>query len=488
MVVSGKSKLPPISEFGKYQRKDIPKLRYAMFHSRVGYLDGVSIVMKQIEHVMENNLHIPEENIYYLVGKSKTKGPRIFEEELLYDMTSLQKMVIKHFKKGFGGRISERLEKAITIAEASIEKFINENKIDVIIAHNTCHPWNFIMAVALSRYYRDAIKRKKCTPKYLLWWHDSHLERDLFKDPAPDVQRYLFQGIPGRFVEYIFFINSLQFSIAENYFRELDKTKKGFFDAMYENHDVIYNTTDTFIESYNDLRSTPNGRIDMFLKDFKIMNLLRENNTTLENTIFCLQHTRAIDRKRIDFALKYSFELLDTMNKKRKKKKSLYFLISGHSDPSERKKIEKVYNKLSQEYSPNNFFLTFAEDYYEKTDIKFEEYPRIIARLGGYSTYFSEIEGFGNNLLEVLASGLIPVVYTYPVFKSDIAKYKFKLVALENFEVDKESIKETIFLLKNGRKRKSWVNKNLEILKKKFPHKIIALKLTRGIIRNRIHP
>jgi hypothetical protein len=114
-------------------------------------------------------------------------------------------------------------------------------------------------------------------------------------------------------------------------------------------------------------------------------------------------------------------------------------------------------------------------------------YPRIFAKLSGFSTYFSEIEGFGNNLLEVLASGLIPVVYTYPVFKKDIAKFKFKCIALDEFKIDKKSIDQTIDIIKNNRKRKIWVNRNLEILRKNFKHQIIARKLKRAIIRERIH-
>jgi len=129
----------------------------------------------------------------------------------------------------------------------------------------------------------------------------------------------------------------------------------------------------------------------------------------------------------------------------------------------------------------------FAEDFDGKTDIKFEEYPIIFAKLRGFATYFSEIEGFGNNLLEVLASGLIPVVYTYPVFVNDIAKQKFKVIALDKFEIEQEAINKTINILRKDRKRKIWVNRNLKILRRKFPHKIIAFKLKRAIIRRRLH-
>jgi mannosylglucosylglycerate synthase len=481
-VVSSVKKRDDIKSFSK---KEIPKLHYAMIHSRLGYPDGVSIVMKQIEKVMVENMKIPEKNIFYFVGRSKEKSNRVFESELIFDGTSIQKMIQKNFKKGFGGRISERIEKAILKTQKNIELFVDKNKIDVIIAHNACHPVNFIMALGISRYYRDAMKKNKKTPKYLLWWHDSHLEREIFKNPPVDVERYLIQGVPGRFVEYIFFINSLQFFEAEKYFRKIDLSSKGFFDYIYKNNDVIYNTTDTFIQSYKDLRLQSSERVDKFITDFGIVELLKKNKKNLSDTIFCLQHTRMVQRKRIDIALKYCFLLLKKINKRAKKKKCIYFIISGHDADGTKIKLKKLYSRLCLKNPSEKVLLVFAEDYDGKTDIKFEEYPRIIARLGGFSTYFSEIEGFGNNLLEVLASGLIPVVYTYPVFKADIAKYKFRLIQVESFKKFEDSIPEVITIIKNNKKRKEFVNENILILKKRFPHKIISLKLTRGIIRER---
>lgn len=384
-----------------------------------------------------------------------------------------------------GGEISEKLEKSIRKAQLIITNFVENNKLDVIIAHNTCYAVNFVLAVALSRYYRDAIKKKKKTPKYVLWWHDSHFERKQFENPSLDVERYLLQGIPGKYVEYIFFINSTQFEVAEHYFQKLNKLRKGFYKEISENNDVIYNTADTYIDSFDDLRKKEeNERVKKFLNDYKVFDLLHENNTSLKDTIFCLQHTRLEKRKRVDFALKYVFEFLNHTNKRKKKKKSLYFLVDGMTYIS-KAPIKKLHRELQEKYKTDKVFLVFSDEH--KTEINFEEYPRIFAKLGGFSTYFSEIEGFGNNLLEVLASGLLPVVYTYPVFKADIAKYKFNLIALNEFEVDKNSLIELEALLKRSKKRKLWANKNLEILRKNFHHRIIELKLIRGIIRERMH-
>jgi hypothetical protein len=471
----------------QFKRGDIPNLRYGIVHARYGYPDGVSIVMGQIEGVMTKNLKVPKKNIYYLVGRSKIKNSRIKEHEILYDDSPVEELIKEKYSEGFGGGTSETIEQSINEAKEIIENFVKKNKIDVLLAHNSSHPVNFIYSVALSRYYRDAIAKGGKTPKYLLWWHDSHLERKHFSNPSRDVENYLLQGVPGSFVEYIIFINSLQFKQASRYLKLLDKRNPGFFDFMKKNHDVVYNTTDVFINKFRDLQGQElSKRVDGFFEDFKVKDLLRKKHLQLSDTLFCLQHTRLVNRKRVDFALEYCFALMEQLRKKGLYK-GMYFLVSGHSAKATRKRIEKLHKKLKKAYKIPNFFLVFAEDFYDKTDITFEEYPKIFAKLGGFSTYFSEVEGFGNNLLEILASGLIPVVYTYDVFKKDIAKYRFKVIALDKYEINPNYLEETIDVLKNKTKQKEWVDQNLRILRRYFAHRTMAVKLIQAITSKREH-
>lgn len=476
-------------DYKNFKKKDIPKLKYGVIHSQFGFSDGVSIVMKQVEEVLNKNLKIPKKNIFYLVGKSKEKSPNIVEDELLWDRNKINQLMLKDFKKGYGGNKNEKIEKAIFKAKNVIKNFINKNNLDVLFVHNSSHPINFISSIALSRYYKESIKYNKKTPKYILWWHDSHLEREIFKYPAKDVNEYLLEGVPGYSAEYIIFINKSQFGIAKNYFLKLDKKKKGYYEKIALSNEVIHNTTGTYINSFKELESSKfNDKLKEFIKDFKIKELFRKNNLKLSDVLFCLQHTRIVDRKRIDFALKYCYELIDNL-KKEKKYKSLYFLVSGQSAVRDKskKKLIRLNNQLSKKYGFNSLFLIFAEDYYDKTNLLFEDYPKIFAKLKGFSTYFSEIEGFGNNLLEVLASGLIPVIYKYPVFKTDIEKYHLNVVALDKFEINNNDLKNTIEVITNLNKKNNMIKKNLEILKKKFPHKVMAIKLTQAITKRRLH-
>lgn len=473
----------------KFKKKEIPKLTYGIIHSQFGMQDGVSIVMQQVEDVLIDNLGVPKENIKYLVGKSGIKGAHITEKPIIWHKHPLAKTMNTLYQKGFSEKQTAKFEKAIKQAKNVIGKWIEKESPNVIIAHNTCHPVNFITSLGLARYYDEKIKEGKKTPKYMLWWHDSFLERDRYQNPEQDVEQYLVEGMPGHNVEYIMFINSLQFKTAQQYFRKLETKRDDFSHLIHQNHDVIYNTTSTFIDTFEDLYNSKNAEtVEHFLEQFRVIEFLHEKQTTFDKTLFCLQHTRVVPRKRIDFALEYTFSLLYTL-RKRKKYDSMYFLISGYSGDETNKyrpKLERLHKQLCKKYGIENHFLIFAEDY-DKHSIPFEEYPRIFAKLGGISTYFSEIEGFGNNLLEVLASGLIPIVYTYPVFKQDIAKYKFKCIPLDDFIVDADSIILTADIVENHRKRKIWVNRNLDILRKNFDHEIIASKLTRGIIRRRTH-
>ena len=471
----------------KFKKEEIPKLRYAMFHSLFGDSEGVSIVMNQIERVLNEKLNVPLKNIRYLIGKSKVKSKRITENEFIWNGAEANILMRKNYKKGYGGGSSEQIEEAIRKAEEVIRKFIRKNKIDVLISHNSSHPVNFIPAVALSRYYRDEILKGRKTPKYILWWHDSHLERKEFLNPPYDVENYLLQGVPGRFVEYILFINSLQFKKAKKYLMKLDERDPGFYKRMEVNHDVIYNTTDVFIEKFGDLQTDKfNESVNNFMKDFKIESLLEEKGLKLSEVLFCLQHTRVVDRKRIDFALEFCYALLEKLRKKGRYK-SIYFFVSGKDPDKLRKKLIQLNEELKVKYGHENLILVFATDYSDKTKINFEEYPKIFAKLRGIATYFSENEGFGNNLLEVLASGLVPIVYTYPVFKEDIAKYKFKLIEFEKFELDDKKIRETISLITDEDKRRKWVDYNLGVLKKNFPHDLIGVKLTQAIVSERGH-
>jgi len=463
--------------------KDFSSLRCGMMHCRFGDSEGVSIVMAQIEEVLNKNLNMPKENIFYLIGKSKVKNKRITEEELIFDYDSTNRLMQEFYKKGYDDKLKKEIEEKVEEAKESIKNWVNKNKLDFLIVHNSSHPVNFISSLALNKYYEEAEKKGEKTPKYILWWHDSHLERDSFLNPAKDVREYIVKGVPGHFVDYILFISSLQFRIAKNFFKKLDKIYPGFYNRMKKNHCTVFNTSDIFIDKFSDLYSEKINMLkNKFIEDFKITSLLKENEIQLSDLLFVLQPTRIVHRKRIDFGLRYCYELLRVLRNKNLKK-SVYFFVSGHSADDTKEKLKLLNKKLMEKYK-TKVFLVFAEDV--NTNLNFFEYPRIFANLKGITTYFSEVEGFGNNLLEVLSSGLVPIVYTYPVFKKDIERFNFKLIKFNKFQLDKKKIKKSVGLIQNGKKRKKWATRNLELIKKHFSHGIMAPKLIKAITSERV--
>ncbi len=463
--------------FFNKRRGDTSKLRYGMVHSLFGDDEGVSIVMKQLEGVLHKNMNVPLNKIYYLIGKSKVKSKQITESRILWNGNSVNLLALENYSKLLSKDHKFKIEKAIEFAKFTIEKFVKKNKIDVLIAHNSSHPVNFIMSMALSRYFKERKENGLFVPKYILWWHDSHLERKSFSKPSKDIKEYLIDGLPGPYVDYILFINSLQWDVAKNFFKEVDKKYPGFYKKIEKNYDFIFNTTNTFIKNFNDLEDNKFGKlVHDFFRDFNIYDFLGKKGFFVEDTLFCLQPTRMVHRKRIDFALKFCYSLLKKL-KKEGKYKAIYFLISGNDPINMKQDLIKLNRKLKKQFKEENVFLVFAEDYFDKTNLDFLDYPKVFAQLNGIATYFSDVEGFGNNLLEVLASGLPPIIYEYPVYKKDISKSKLKLISFDKFVIDNKKIDSVIKLLSSKIMRKNWINKNLEILKKNYSHDLIVSKL-----------
>lgn len=450
-----------------------------MVHSTYGDCEGVSIVMKQIEDSLVESGKVKRKNIFYLTGNyAGKKSGRVFVEKSFWFNYDLNLLVHKEkYEKGLSSDEIVFLERAIAKGVRSIRSFVDNNAIEVLISHNSCYPTNFVMAMSLSRYFDEEKKMGRRIPKHIVWWHDSHLERKAFLNPAKNIKKYLIEGVPGKNVDHICFINSTQYKAARKYFVEVDKIYPGVLKKMEKNHSVVYNTTELFIDDFFDLQKRfVKKKVKRFLKDFSVVDFLKSRKVDFSKTLFCLQGTRIVRRKRIDFALEYLYSLLSKL-KKEGLYDAMYFMVSGHNADFSRKELECLNEELSKKYKETNFFLIFAEDYYEKTRLTFFDYPLVFAGLDGISTYFSEVEGFGNNLLEVMASGLPVVVYEYPIFKSDIKKFGFDLVRLEEYVLSRKSFDLVVDVLKDPFKREEIVNHNLKVLKENLGHDLICRKI-----------
>jgi len=109
--------------------------------------------------------------------------------------------------------------------------------------------------------------------------------------------------------------------------------------------------------------------------------------------------------------------------------------------------------------------------------------PAIVSQYGGIGTYFSEVEGFGNNLLEMVSFGLPVVINKYDVFRSDIEHLGFHFPAIEKCILTDDLIESAFKILTNYHTRNEIVLHNLKVLQQKLDHKIIAELLKPLIIK-----
>jgi glycosyltransferase involved in cell wall biosynthesis len=222
-----------------------------------------------------------------------------------------------------------------------------------------------------------------------------------------------------------------------------------------------------------------------FMRDIGLEDHLKKNKLSMENAVFLLQHTRIVPRKRIDKAIDLAFLLA---KKFKDEKKFIVLLVSGHSGDEQAAYKEFLQARFYEKCEENDnlkVLMFFGEDrifsckdiVVDKKYYSFEDIPSIIASKGGIGTYFSEIEGFGNNLLEMVSQGLPAIINRYEIFKSDIEKYGFIFPAVNDCEITDEAVNECYRLLTDCKYRNKCVRHNLKVLEENLSHKLIAEKL-----------
>ncbi len=470
---------------------NISNINVGIIHSLIGKNDGVSIIIDHTVSAMVKYMNIDLGNIFFLAAHT---SPRFnaHTDEVLWHKNEVHKTILNHYSEEPKDIDLDALihEKAM-YAKKVIAEFIEENQIDLIIAHNTTHPYNFITAVGLGYYIEELRAKKIIWPKLLVWWHDSYFERERFSSPNPVIKKYL-RYLPGTYIDGIVFLNSGQPKLAHQFFEGQNWNNTDLF--FRERTVIIPNTIEIpwdfncNIINNNTYLSPPGDNYnDTFFKDIGLIDEITKKGYTLDETIIMLQHTRVVPRKNIELAIDFAF----SMEKKfleNKKNKCFVILVSGHSGDEQvdykNFLIKYYYDKLKENQNSNVVFL-FGEDIIlshrdiivDKKYYRFQDIPAIISRVGGIGTYFSELEGYGNNLLEMMAMGLPVVINKYDIYKSDIEQLGFDLPAIEDGKLTDELIDKTYHILTDIKARNKLVNHNLCILTEKLDHKLISDKI-----------
>jgi glycosyltransferase involved in cell wall biosynthesis len=250
------------------------------------------------------------------------------------------------------------------------------------------------------------------------------------------------------------------------------------------NADIIY---DTF--KYNQPRWEKKPKITEFLKQKGIK----------PNDIVMLQATRIVRRKNIELAIDLTAELAKSNyvktyanknlpNKKRfdPDKNKIVLLLSGYVE----KRARTYLAKLKRYADSKQVNLKYLGNHLHKEYELFDIYP-----YADIITYPSQYEGFGNQLLEAFFANKIPVIFEYPVFKSDIMPLGFKYISLGDkikfnqktglVQIEKETIKTAAaqvssYLNKPALYRKT-VESNFKLAADNFSFKNTSQILTSAI-------
>jgi glycosyltransferase involved in cell wall biosynthesis len=466
---------------------DISHLNYGIIHSLIGKNDGVSIVIDQSVNAMVKDLGIGLGNIFFLAAHA---SPRFNAEthEIFWHKSEIHKTIIRRFNEKADESLDHLIHENALLAKDIIADFVQRNNIDILVAHNTSHPYNFITAVGLGYYLEELRRQNLIWPKVLVWWHDSYFERTQFANPNPIIRKYL-KYLPGTLIDGIIFINSTQPELARRVFNQygINNIDTFFRDrtAIIPNtHDISWNWKECDWTGNTLHFPTQDPYNQSFLKDIGLTDMIESGGYSLKDTVILLQHTRIVPRKKIEVAIDLAFELGERFEQEGCHK-CIALLISGHSGDEQVKYKEFLtdYFQMKRETDPNSrVFMIFGEHYIlshrdiivDKKYYNFFEIPAVIASLGGIGTYFSETEGFGNNLLEMIAAGLPVVINKYGIYKSDLEPLGFDLPSIEDTMLDPALIETTFRLVMDIPYRNRLVSHNLSVLSEKLGHRRIA--------------
>lgn len=468
----------------------LSELRIGIIHSLIGKNDGVSIVIDQTVKAMSKYMKINIGNFFFLAAHS---SPRFnaHTDDVFWHKSDAHKEILTNFNNENTEGLDELIHKNALYAKNVIKKWVDENYIDLIIAHNTSHPYNFITAVGLGYYIEELREQGIIWPKLMVWWHDSYFERAIFSNPNPVIHKYL-KYLPGTYVDSIAFINNKQVELGKKVFRQYNNIK---LDKFFETRTtVIPNTADIPWEwekaqvGKEQCIAPPQDNYNQsFIHDIGLEQQVKSRGFSIADTVFLLQHTRVVPRKKIELAIDLAFEL-EKKFKKSGKDKCIALIVSGHSGDEQnayQHHLREHYSEKCKAAPQSNVILIFGENnilshrdiIVDKKYYKFAEIPSVIAARGGLGTYFSDVEGFGNNLLEMISLGLPAVINKYEIYKEEIEKFGFILPAIDNTGITKELVDQSYRLLTDMEYRNRVVLHNLKILKENFDHEIIAGKL-----------
>ncbi|MCK4662402.1 MAG: glycosyltransferase family 4 protein [Bacteroidales bacterium] len=410
---------------------------------RIGGIDGVALETEKWIHVFKQLGH----EVFILSGQFEEKKIDPTYETLMAEMSFFSPESYWEQKKAFffpetnPEELISHIEFYTNIISGKIIKWVNTNKIDLIVSENASA---LPAHIELGWGIRKAVK--KLGIPTITHDHDFAWERgDRYISPHKRINEFVTKIFPLRLPNVF---NAVINENAQNSLKE----------KFNRNSIVVPNVMDF---------SVPFGQLNGTNKSLKIDLGLSDND------ILLFQITRIVRRKGIEVAI----NLIDKLNDK-----NIKLIITGNWADDEG---SIYYNELFELINKLNL----------RSQIKFASYlinnkgllgngsGRNYSLSDAYAnatatTYFSTYEGFGNAFVEsVLAKCPIFVNNYKPVYWPDIGSKGFKTVMLEDNNLTDKAVKEMADIIYNKELNREIAEYNYDLGKKYFSFDTLREKL-----------
>jgi len=413
-------------------------VRVGFLSTRLAGTDGVSLESAKVVALLVRMGH----DVAYCAGELDAGGPGGLQiAEMHFRHPEIEAIQADVFRCKDTQMLRSRIAASVKRLRASIREFVQEYRLDLLVAQNACAiPMNIPLGIALSEEVAEAEIR--CVGHH----HDFAWERERFTPCA--VQDLIDMHFPpkGRSIRH-----AVISSIAR---RELLR-RRGIESIVLPN--------------VMDFASGPPARASRS----------EELRTALgfgDDDIVLLQPTRVVPRKGVEHAIELARRLVSACHPR-----SVHLLIShpsGDEGP-------EYANWLQKEAATSGVDLVLAADRFvavrESEDSAGFDL-RDAYELADFVTFPSHIEGFGNALLEAVFYRKPLLVNRFPVYVADIAPCRFDFVEIDR-AIDQETADSVARLLDDAELSARTTTRNYAIATEHFSYEVAERRLAQLIDR-----
>ncbi len=418
-------------------------MRIGIVIGRIGGVDGVALETEKWVEVLSKMGH----EIFFMSGEYEERFRNPEGETLLPVLSFHSPECLWEQDKAFfcpddnPGPLMNHLKKTSEFIAKHIERWIIDNKLDLLIAQNACAlPCHLSMGMGLKKAI-EATGIKTITHDHDFYWERG----DRYKSAHEQINYLVEECFPIK-------TKGIKHVVINSYSgRELKKR---------------FGWESTYVPNVMDFK------VDFGVKDDYNQTLLKDIGITSEfSPLF--QITRIVERKGIETAI----ELISKLDERNVK-----LVITGNTrDDDENHYYHKLLDCIHR---------FDVQDQVVFGDVKIHNHrdftrgkSKIYSLSDAYAyaracTYFSTYEGFGNAFVEAVVAKVPVFVNNYkPVFQEDIGSLGFNVVMLEENRLTDEVISQMKEIIYDDKLNREIGEYNFELGKKHFSFELLQQKL-----------